>query len=106
MNVIRGGGVQRDARGPDAAALNRGRLYAYPHAGALRGRSGRRRDGNWRVAMLDAFEDLAMHKTPRNLGRLADNAVVQSNVAQMEARLGAARAYLVEGIDRYLVGRR
>ena len=34
-------------------------------------------------AMLDAFEDLATRKTPRNLGRLADNATVQSNVAQL-----------------------
>jgi alkylation response protein AidB-like acyl-CoA dehydrogenase len=47
-------------------------------------------------AMLDAFEGLAKRKAPRNLGRLADNAVVQSNVALMEARLGAARAYLTE----------
>ena len=50
-------------------------------------------------AMLDAFKELATRKTPRNLGRLADNAVVQSNVAQMEARLGAARAYLVETLS-------
>jgi indole-3-acetate monooxygenase len=50
-------------------------------------------------AMLDAYEALATRKTPRNLGRLADNAVVQSSVAQMEARLGAARAYLVETLS-------
>jgi alkylation response protein AidB-like acyl-CoA dehydrogenase len=49
--------------------------------------------------MLDAFKTLATEKTPRNLGRLADNAVVQANVAQMEARLGAARAYLVETLS-------
>ena len=47
-------------------------------------------------AMLDAFVELAAHKTPRYLGRLADGAVVQADVARMEARLGAARAYLVE----------
>lgn len=47
-------------------------------------------------AMLDAFIDLATRKTPRNLGRLADNAVVQAGVAQAEARLGAARAFLAE----------
>jgi alkylation response protein AidB-like acyl-CoA dehydrogenase len=46
-------------------------------------------------AMLEAFEDLAT----RNLGRLPDSAVVQSNVAQMEARLGAARAYLTETLS-------
>jgi alkylation response protein AidB-like acyl-CoA dehydrogenase len=50
-------------------------------------------------AMLDAYEALAVRKTPRNLGRLADNAVVQSSVAQMEARLGAARAYLTETLS-------
>jgi indole-3-acetate monooxygenase len=75
-----------------------GRLYAFPMqgiyavgvAGVALGIAG---------AMLDAFENLATRKTPRNLTRLADNAVVQSNVAQMEARLGAARAYLVETLS-------
>jgi len=75
-----------------------GRLYAFPMqglyavgvAGVAMGIAG---------AMLDAFENLATRKTPRNLTRLADNAVVQSNVAQMEARLGAARAYLVETLS-------
>jgi alkylation response protein AidB-like acyl-CoA dehydrogenase len=72
-----------------------GRLYAYPMqglyavgvTGVAMGIAG---------AMLDAFKELATRKTPRNSVRLADSAVVQSNVAQMEARLGAARAYLVE----------
>lgn len=75
-----------------------GRLYAYPMqgiyavgvAGVAMGIAG---------AMLDEFKALATRKTPRNLGRLADNAVVQANVAQMEARLGAARAYLVETLS-------
>jgi alkylation response protein AidB-like acyl-CoA dehydrogenase len=49
--------------------------------------------------MLDAFKELATRKTPRNFVRLAENAVVQSNVAQMEARLGAARAFLVETLS-------
>lgn len=75
-----------------------GRLYAYPMQGIYAvGVSGVAM-GIAR-AMLDAFEELAMRKTPRNLTRLADNAVVQSNVAQMEARLGAARAYLVETLS-------
>ncbi len=47
-------------------------------------------------AMLDEFIGLAARKTPRALGRLADNAVVQADVARAEARLGAARAYLLE----------
>jgi alkylation response protein AidB-like acyl-CoA dehydrogenase len=49
-------------------------------------------------AMLEAFVALACRKTPRGLQRLADNAVVQSEVARAEARLGAARAYLVETV--------
>jgi alkylation response protein AidB-like acyl-CoA dehydrogenase len=72
-----------------------GRLYAYPMqglyavgvAGVALGIAG---------AMLDAFKELAARKSPRNQGRLADNAVVQANVAQMQARLDASRAYLVD----------
>lgn len=45
--------------------------------------------------MLEAFVALACQKTPRGVGRLADNAVIQAEVARAEARLGAARAYLV-----------
>ena len=81
-----------------------GRLYAYPMQGIYAvGVSGVAM-GIAR-AMLDAFKELATRKTPRNLGRLADNAVVQANVGQMEARLGAARAYLVGDAVRHLVGR-
>ena len=75
-----------------------GRLYAYPMQGLYAVGVAGVAIGIAR-AMLDAFEELATRKTPRNLGRLADNAVVQSNVAQMEARLGAARAYLVETLS-------
>jgi indole-3-acetate monooxygenase len=75
-----------------------GRLYAFPMQGLYAVGVAAVALGIAR-AMLDAFEDLAAHKTPRNLSRLADNAVVQSNVAQMEARLGAARAYLVETLS-------
>ena len=82
-----------------------GRLYAYPMQGLYAVGVAGVAMGIAR-AMLDAFEDLATRKTPRNLARLADNAVVQSNVAQMEARLGAARAYLVETLSRHLGGRR
>ncbi len=48
--------------------------------------------------MLDAFVELALRKTPRGAGRLADSAVVQAEVARSEARLGAARAYLVDTV--------
>jgi alkylation response protein AidB-like acyl-CoA dehydrogenase len=47
-------------------------------------------------ALLDAYMALATRKAPRLLGRLADSALVQADVARMEAQLGAARAYLVE----------
>jgi alkylation response protein AidB-like acyl-CoA dehydrogenase len=47
-------------------------------------------------AMLDAFMELASEKVPRNLGRLADSPTVQSDIARMEASLGAAHAFLVE----------
>ena len=50
--------------------------------------------------MLEAFKALAADKTPRLARqRLADSAVVQSEVAQAEARLGAARAYLLSEIE-------
>jgi indole-3-acetate monooxygenase len=46
-------------------------------------------------ATLDAFVELARDKIPRGAKRtLRDNNVVQSQVAQAEARLGAARAFL------------
>jgi len=47
-------------------------------------------------AMLEAFMALAAKKVPRGLSRLADNAVIQAEVARCESKLGAARAYLLE----------
>ncbi len=47
-------------------------------------------------AMLEAFVVLAGTKTPRGMSRLAENAGVQAGVARGEARIGAARAYLLE----------
>jgi alkylation response protein AidB-like acyl-CoA dehydrogenase len=47
-------------------------------------------------AMLSEFIALASRKAPRGLARLVDNAVVQAEVARAEARLGSARAYLIE----------
>src|SRR5271170_976424 len=74
-----------------------GRLYAFPQQtmysvgiasvalGIARG-------------MLDAFVELAGKKTPRGTVRLADSGVVQAEIAKCEARLGAARAYLLDTI--------
>ena len=47
-------------------------------------------------AMLETFIDLARRKTPRGLERLADSAAVQGEVARAEAKLAAARAYLID----------
>jgi indole-3-acetate monooxygenase len=49
-------------------------------------------------AMLDAFVALALRKTPRGTGRLADSAVIQAELARAEARLGAARVYLLDTV--------
>jgi alkylation response protein AidB-like acyl-CoA dehydrogenase len=48
--------------------------------------------------MLDAFIELAQRKTPRGTGRLADNAVIHAEIARSEAKIGAARAYLVDTV--------
>ncbi len=50
--------------------------------------------------MLDAFIELALRKTPRGTGRLADNAVVQAELACAEAQLGAARSYLIDTVTQ------
>jgi alkylation response protein AidB-like acyl-CoA dehydrogenase len=68
-----------------------GSLYASGFAGVALG-LGR--------AMLDAFVDLAREKTPRGGRRtLCDNHVVQSQVAQAEARLRSARMFLMGSLE-------
>jgi alkylation response protein AidB-like acyl-CoA dehydrogenase len=47
-------------------------------------------------AMLDALVELAARKAPRGLARMADSPTIQAEVARNEARLGSARAYLLE----------
>jgi len=52
-------------------------------------------------AALDAFIDLARNKVPRGQkSPLRDNAVVQSNLAQAEAGVQAARALLLQTVGR------
>jgi len=49
---------------------------------------------------LDAFVALAHEKVPfRSAGALRDNHLIQSQVAQAEARLSAARAFLLRSLD-------
>lgn len=62
-------------------------LYAVGVAGVALGTA---------EAMLGEFITLAMKKTPRSQTLLADDGLVQYEVARAEARLGAARAYLQE----------
>ena len=51
-------------------------------------------------SMLDAFIQLAMEKTPRGYRNpMRDNAATQSDIAQAEARLRAARAYLMQTVS-------
>jgi alkylation response protein AidB-like acyl-CoA dehydrogenase len=80
---------QRRERGPLYAFTMQG-LYAVGVAGVALGVA---------RAMLQSFIELACRKTPRAMGRLADSAVVQGDVARAEARLGAAHAYLVETLS-------
>ena len=47
-------------------------------------------------AMLSAFVELATRKTPLGQSAMVDSATAQAGVARNEAKLGAARAYLLE----------
>ena len=68
-----------------------GSLYASGFAGVAMGLA---------RAMLDAFVELARDKTPRGGRRtLRDNHVVQSQVAQAEARLRSARMFLLGSLE-------
>ena len=73
----------------------RGPLYAFTQQGLYAVGVAAVASGIAR-AMLSEFVALASRKTPRGLTRLADSAVVQAEVARAEARLGSARAYLIE----------
>jgi indole-3-acetate monooxygenase len=79
----------RRERGPLYAFTMQG-LYAVGAAGVALGTA---------RAMLDEFIALASRKSPRGLARLADSAVVQAEVARAEARLGSARAYLIDTLS-------
>jgi alkylation response protein AidB-like acyl-CoA dehydrogenase len=72
-----------------------GPLYSFTHAGLYAVGVAGVALGIAR-AMLDALVELATKKAPRNLGRMADSPTVQAEMARTEARLGAARAYLLD----------
>ena len=82
-----------------AKAYEKGRLYAFSSSNLYSA-------GFAGVALgiarstVDAFVALARDKIPRGAARtLRDNNVIQTQVAQSEARLGAARAYLIGALE-------
>jgi alkylation response protein AidB-like acyl-CoA dehydrogenase len=81
-------GLRREP-GPLYAFTQQG-LYAVGVAGVALGTA---------AAMLQEFMALAMAKAPRGQPLLAEDAVVQSEVARATARLGAARAWLLAMLD-------
>ncbi len=88
--------VRRDGT---AKPREKGRLYAFSSSNLYSA-------GFAGVALgiarstFDAFIDLARDKIPRGAKRtLRDDNVVQAQVAQVEARLGAARAFLIGALD-------
>src|ERR1700676_3221792 len=83
------------ARGPPTVRRERGPLYAFTMPGLYAAGVAGVAFGIAR-AMLSEFIALASRKAPRNLARLADNAVVQADVARAEARLGSARHDLIQ----------
>ncbi|MGH7398369.1 MAG: acyl-CoA dehydrogenase family protein, partial [Candidatus Rokuibacteriota bacterium] len=69
-----------------------GSLYASGFAGVAMGLA---------RSSLDAFIELARDKEPRSSRRLVrDSGVVQAQVAQAEAQLGAARVFLLDALTR------
>jgi alkylation response protein AidB-like acyl-CoA dehydrogenase len=79
----------RRETGPLYAFTQQG-LYAVGVAGVALGTAG---------AMLQHFMALAMAKSPRGQSLLAEDAVVQAEVARASASLGAARAWLRAMLD-------
>jgi alkylation response protein AidB-like acyl-CoA dehydrogenase len=92
---------QRAARmGDERARRQPGQLYLFPMNNVYATGFASVALGIARGA-LDAFEVLAREKTPRGTQRtLRDNAVVQLQVAEAEAHLRSARAWLHETLHR------
>ncbi len=80
---------ERREPGPLYAIPQQG-LYAVGVAGVALGLS---------RAMLDAFRDLAMEKTPRGRPRMAEDRLVQAGFARQEAAWGSSLAYLLSVLE-------
>ncbi len=88
--------VRRDS---EAEPHERGLLYAFSSSNVYSAGFAGVAMGIARSA-LDAFIELARDKIPRGARRtLRDNNVIQAQTAQAEARLGAARAFLLGALD-------
>jgi indole-3-acetate monooxygenase len=86
------------ARGADAKPREPGLLYAFSSSNMYSAGFAGVALGIAR-GVLDAFVELARDKIPRGAQRtLRDNNVIQAQVAQSEARVGAARAFLVRSL--------
>jgi indole-3-acetate monooxygenase len=87
------------ARDDPAERRDPGQLYCFPSGSLYASGFACVALGTAR-AMLDAFIALACEKTPRGFKhKLAHSAVVQSQVAQAEAQLAAARLYLMTSLE-------
>jgi alkylation response protein AidB-like acyl-CoA dehydrogenase len=89
--AVRRDGAARPRESGRLYAFSSSNLYAAGFAGVAMGIA---------RSTIDAFVALARDKTPRGAARtLRDNNVIQSQVAQSEARLGSARAFLLGSLD-------
>ncbi len=87
-------------RGGDAKPREPGLLYAFNSSNVYSAGFAGVALGIAR-GMLDAFVELARDKIPRGAKRsLRDNNVIQAQVAQSEAQIGAARAFLLRSLDQ------
>jgi indole-3-acetate monooxygenase len=85
-------------RGADAKPREPGLLYAFSSSNMYSAGFAGVALGIAR-AVLDAFVELARDKIPRGAQRtLRDNNVIQAQVAKSEARVGAARAFLLRSL--------
>jgi alkylation response protein AidB-like acyl-CoA dehydrogenase len=89
-SLVRDSPAERRHPGP-LYCFTSGNLYASGFAGVALGLA---------RTMLDALVGLARDKTPRGFSRsLRESTVVQADVARAEARLGAARAFLLGSLE-------
>ncbi len=85
-------------RDPQIAPRQPGRLYSFSSSNMYAAGVAAVALGIARGMIAD-FTELATQKVPRGgRQRLCENQVIQSQLAQAEARLGSARAYLLSGL--------